>query len=77
MEDILAAPNLHVLCSIQQANCHPLKGNREDEWAIDISANHRIIFLLNHDPIPLKDDGGVKTIEITDIKIISTQEDYH
>lgn len=77
MEDIASSPNLQVLCSIPQANCHPLQGDRNEQWAVDISANHRLIFKLDHDPIPLTNEGSINRIAITDIEIISAQEDYH
>ncbi|OLY94484.1 type II toxin-antitoxin system RelE/ParE family toxin [Cnuella takakiae] len=77
LDDIGSAPNLKVLCSIPQARCHPLSGNRDGKWAVDISANHRLIFIIDHDPIPLNDDGTINRILVTDIQIISAQEDYH
>ena len=77
MDDIKAANNLQVLCSIPKANCHPLSGNRIGEWAIDISANHRMIFIITNNPIPKQEDGGIDRIQVTDIKIITGQEDYH
>jgi len=76
MADITAAPNLAVLQQIPAANCHQLTGDREGEWAVDISANHRMIFEISHDPIPTHDDGSVNTILVTDIRIIETS-DYH
>jgi proteic killer suppression protein len=77
MEDITASPNLQVLCSIAPANCHPLSGDRDEQWAVDISANHRLIFVIDQDPIPLTNEGSINRIEVTDIQIISAQEDYH
>lgn len=77
MDDINAAVNLQVLCSIPQANCHPLSGNKDGEWAVDISGNHRVLFIITSNPVPLKDDGGIDRILVTDIQIISAQEDYH
>ncbi|HVT85192.1 MAG TPA: hypothetical protein VHD35_08300 [Chitinophagaceae bacterium] len=76
MADIIASPNLAVLQQIPAANCHPLTGDRKGEWALDISANHRLIFVIDHDPIPQNDDGSVNTILVTDIRIIGTN-DYH
>lgn len=77
MEDITASNNLQVLCSIPQANCHPLTGDRAGEWAVDVSANYRLIFTIDHDPVPVKEDGSVNRIMVTDIQIIAAQEDYH
>lgn len=76
MADIIASPNLAILIQIKAANCHPLTGDKKGEWAVDISANHRMIFEIDHDPIPIKQDGGVECILVTDIRILSTK-DYH
>lgn len=76
MDDIAASPNLAVLMKIPAANCHPLKGNRTGEWALDISANHRMIFIIANDPIPMLDDLSVDTIMVTDISVCEIG-DYH
>lgn len=76
LEDIISSPNLAVLIQIPQANCHPLSGNRKGEWAVDISANHRLIFEITNDPIPENLDKSVKTILVTDIRICEIG-DYH
>lgn len=76
LDEIIASPNLKVLMQIPSANCHPLFGNKIGEWAVDISANHRMIFEINQDPVPKKDNGEIETIEVIDIRIIETT-DYH
>ncbi|HTN19787.1 MAG TPA: type II toxin-antitoxin system RelE/ParE family toxin [Pelobium sp.] len=76
IDDIEASPNLKVLMQIPAANCHPLSGNMDGEWALNISSNHRMIFDINHNPIPKQDNGEIETIQVTDIRIIGTT-DYH
>ncbi|MCX6221044.1 MAG: killer suppression protein HigA [Bacteroidia bacterium] len=76
MKELIASDNLEVLKSIPAANCHELKGNRKGEFAVDISGNHRIIFVPDHDPVPVKEDHSLDCIRITDIEILGT-EDYH
>lgn len=75
-EDIISAATLQVLMQIPPANCHPLTGDMKGEWAVNISGNHRIIFEISHNPIPLKEDTGVDTERVTEITILRT-EDYH
>ena len=75
MEQLIAADNLAVLISLP-VNCHSLAGNRQGEWAIDISGNFRLIFEINQNPIPLKSDQSIDTILVTDIRILETT-DYH
>lgn len=76
MEEIRSAANLKVLQQLPAANCHPLSGDRNEHWAVDISGNFRLIFDLNHDPIPKTEDGDINAIIITDVTIIETT-DYH
>jgi proteic killer suppression protein len=76
LEDLKAADTLAVMRLIPAARCHELKGNRKSELAIDISGNSRMIFEPYHDPIPRKDDGGIKWEEITKIQI-NEIVDYH
>jgi len=66
-----AANELSTIAKIPVLRLHPYKGNRTGEWSIDIQENWRICFEINHDPIPVSDDGGIKLEQVTAIKIIS------
>jgi len=77
IDELTAAANLEAMRSIPAANCHELKADRAGEIAVDISPNHRIIFLPDHDPLPRKEDGGLDWILITSIVIAAIGEDYH
>ena len=77
MADLSAAGTLAELCTIPQAACHPLTGDRSGEWAMAISANHRLIFTIDQDPVPLDSTGGIDRIKVTDIRIIEAGTDYH
>jgi len=76
LEEFKAASNLNVLSQIPAARCHQLKGNHRDEWAVNISVNFRMIFQLDHDPIPRNENGDIIMAEIKCIKIIEVT-DYH
>lgn len=76
MDEIISADNLAILKQIPAARCHALTGSRAGDWSVIISVNFRIIFQLDHDPIPLTPKGDIDTIKITDIVIDGT-EDYH
>ena len=75
--ELEAASTLETMRNIPAANCHELKGNLKGKLAVDISGNHRIIFVPNHDPIPTKEDGGLDWKQVTDILILAIGEDYH
>lgn len=76
LAELRAADTLAVMATLPQARCHELKGDRQGQFAVDVSGNYRLIFAPDHDPVPTKDDGGLDWSSIT---IISIQEidDYH
>jgi len=76
LDEITSSPSLAVLLQIPAANCHPLTGNKAGVWALDVSANFRLLFEIAHDSIPIKEDGSINIELITKIKIIEI-EDYH
>jgi len=76
MDQLQAAPNLATIQSIPSLECHVLTGDRKGEWAVSISGNYRLIFEIDHDPVPAKEDGSIDSILITDICILETT-DYH
>jgi proteic killer suppression protein len=55
---------------------HQLKGDRDEQFAVDLVHPHRLIFVPNHEPIPRKNDKGIDTEQVTAIEIIDVI-DYH
>ena len=76
MDQLQAAPNLSTVQALIALECHMLTGDRKGEWAISISGNYRLIFEIDQHPIPVKADGSINSIMVTDIRIIETA-DYH
>ena len=55
---------------------HQLTGNRDEQYAIDIDPQYRLVFSPAHQPIPRRPDGGIDTDNVTAIIIIEVL-DYH
>lgn len=55
---------------------HQLRGDRDEQFAVDLIHPHRLVFEPNHQPLPRKDDGGIDTEQVTAITIIEVI-DYH
>jgi proteic killer suppression protein len=70
------APNLATVPMLRPERCHPLKGDREGEFAVDLIHPRRLVFCPNHDPIPKKEDGGIDLFRVTAVTILGV-EDYH
>ena len=76
LAELRAAVTLENMKILPAAGCHPLKGNRAGQFAVDVNHPFRLIFEPDHDPVPRKDDGGVDLGGITRIRILAV-EDYH
>ena len=76
MIQLKAAENLGVIAKLPSLRLHQYAGNRKGEWSIDLHKNWRIIFEVNHNPIPRKDDDGVDINVVTAIKITSVEDPH-
>ena len=55
---------------------HPLTGDREGQFALDLSGGFRLTFSPDHDPCPELPDGGIDWAKVT-IICIEYIGDYH
>ena len=55
---------------------HELGQNRKGQIAVDLEHPFRLVFKPNHNPVPVKTDGGLDLKKISAITIIEV-EDYH
>jgi plasmid maintenance system killer protein len=55
---------------------HQLRGDRDEQFAVDLVHPHRLVFEANHDPVPRKEDGGIDVKQVTAITITDVI-DYH
>ena len=56
--------------------CHPLTADRAGHFAVHLWGQFRLIFIPNHDPVPLLDGGGIDRAIVTRISITEVG-DYH
>ncbi len=59
------------------ARCHELiEGQRAGQLSMDLDHPYRLIFVPDHDPPPVREDGGLDWSRVTAIKILGV-EDTH
>lgn len=75
-KELLASATLEDLSKIPAAYLHPLTGDRMGQWAVKITGNERLCFIIEHDPVPLLEDNSVDKSAVTDIRIVFIG-DYH
>jgi len=57
--------------------CHELtQGRRAGQLSVDLDHPYRLIFVPDHNPVPLRDDGGLDWSKVTAIMILGI-EDTH
>ena len=73
LADIVAASRLG---DIPAGQPHPLTGSRAGEFAVRLSAGHRLVFESNDDPVPTTDEGATDWKQVASIRIVFIG-DYH
>ena len=70
------ADNLEVISKLPVLRLHQHIGKGKGTWSIDIQENWRILFIINQDPIPTLEDGGIDLKAITIISIESVEDPH-
>ncbi len=59
------------------ARCHELtEGKGSGQLSVDLDHPYRLIFVPDHEPVPVREDGGLNWSRVTAIKILGV-EDAH
>ena len=74
--ELSAANTLADMSTLPPPRCHQLTENLDEQFAVDISRNERLVFEVADDPIPRKPDGGIDLERVTKIRVLRI-EDYH
>jgi proteic killer suppression protein len=56
--------------------CHELTGDRAGQLSIDLDHPYRLILVPDHDPRPVRTDGGLDWSQVTAIKIIEIADTH-
>lgn len=78
MDLLRAVQNLRQIPHGPPERCHELKGARKGQFAVYPASKvgDRLVFKPAHNPVPLKNDGGIDLTQVTDI-VIWEVGDYH
>ena len=73
LSDLLAA---RCVSDLMAGRPHPLHGDREGQFTVDLHGGRRLVFISSHNPVPRKEDGGIDWTSVTQNQIIYVG-DYH
>ncbi|HDQ93109.1 MAG TPA: hypothetical protein ENN89_03210 [Synergistetes bacterium] len=74
--ELRAAGNLLDLSRIPGTGFHPLRHDRQGQFAVSLGGNLRLVFLPLENPLPCLPDGSLDLENISGIKILEVV-DYH
>ena len=80
LQQLAAAENLAAYRELDPlGRVHQLSQDRDEEFAVDVSENERLIFEVANDPIPRGDDDehAIDEARVTKIRVLELCEDYH
>ena len=73
LADLEAAANVFELVA---GRPHPLKGERQGQFAVDLAGGRRLVFEPNHNPCPCLENQAIDWSRVTRIRIVFIG-DYH
>ena len=76
LSELAAANTLADMSTLPPARCHQLTENLDEHFAVDISRNERLVFEVDHSPIPRRSDQGIDLAQVTAVVVLRI-EDYH
>lgn len=75
--ELLAAETLADISHLPPPRCHALTGDRAGQFAVTTSQRFRLILEPANDPIPYLEDGSINLTEVTAVRILDVDTDYH
>jgi toxin HigB-1 len=76
MADLGAAPNVQFVIEKCRGRCEPLFEDRSGQFSIRLDGRKRLVFVPDHEPLPLRPDGSINPTMVTQIRIVEVT-DYH
>jgi len=76
LDELEAVVCLEHMKSLPHARCHELSGRQKGQFTVDIEYPYRLVFKPDHDPVPLKSDGGIDLKQVTSIKILAVENTH-
>lgn len=56
--------------------CHELTGNLKGQLSVDLDHPYRLLFQPNHEPLPMRTEGGIDWKLITNIEILGIKDTH-
>jgi proteic killer suppression protein len=76
LDELRAANSLEEIRTLPQARAHELVADRAGQISLDLDHPYRLIIEPAHDPLPVKDDGGLDWQKVTAVRILEIADTH-
>jgi proteic killer suppression protein len=76
LAELAAANTLAEMSTLPPPRCHQLTQNLDEQFAVVVSANERLVFKIANEPVSRRPDGGIDLGQVNAIFVLRI-EDYH
>lgn len=78
LTSLRAAANLGIFAPPMSPphRCHELTGNLKGQLSVDLDHPYRLLFRPNHEPPPMREQGGLDWKLITDIEVLGIKDTH-
>jgi proteic killer suppression protein len=74
--ELNAARTLADMSRLPPARCHELTLDRKGQLSVDLAQPYRLVFVPDHDPVPLKPDRGLDWTGVTRVLILEVVDTH-
>lgn len=76
LNELQAAVTLEDVSRLPPARCHALTGNLAGHLSVDLVHPYRLLFVPDHEPVPLRPSGGLDWARVTAVVIVSVTDTH-
>lgn len=76
LAELKAAETLSDISHLPPARLHELAGNLKGHFSVDLTHPYRLLFVPDHDPVPVDEQGGIDRGAVTAIEIVDIKDTH-
>ena len=76
LDQMLVAASIAELMTLPGARCHQLHADRDEQFSVDLDGPYRLIFGVDMNPLPRRQDGGID-VHAADAVVVIEIKDTH
>jgi len=76
LDQMQAAASITELMTLPGTRCHQLSTDRDEQFSVDLDGPYRLIFEVDVDPVPRRQDAGIDLDAIDAVAVIEIADTH-